>query len=167
MRNGDLCLVRVVRHMITSWPRRAFVDGVRLAGRPIAEQVLHEAAKHLPIDAACDALLVAGKAGVLEHDLAATVRAQAVVPLTPVPVTARALAVLGRAGVVVVPDFLSTAAPMLAAVDPDGGDPMLRVHDAVADLAGEGTNLWMAAVAKAEQHLLAWQEQLPFGRPLS
>ena len=70
-------------------------------------------------------------------------------------------------GVVVVPDFLSTAAPTLAAVDPDGADPMLRVHDAVADLAGEGTNLWMAAVAKAEQHLLTWQEQLPFGRPLS
>ena len=97
-------------------------------------------------DVECDALLVAGKAGVLEHDLAATVRAKVVVPLTPVPVTARALAVLGRAGVVVVPDFLSTAAPLLAAVDPDGGDAMTRVHESVAALAGEGTNLWMAAV---------------------
>jgi glutamate dehydrogenase/leucine dehydrogenase len=141
---------------------------------PVAEAAAASAAANgatpqpqASVDAACDALLVAGKAGVLEHDLAATVRAQVVVPLTPVPVTARALAVLGRAGVVVVPDFLSTAAPTLAAVDPDGADPMLRVHDAVADLAGEGTNLWMAAVAKAERHLLTWQEQLPFGRPLS
>ena len=40
-------------------------------------------------EAECDVLLVAGKAGVLEHDLAATVRAKVVVPLTPVPVTAR------------------------------------------------------------------------------
>ncbi len=118
-------------------------------------------------DAPCDALLVAGKAGVLEHDLAGTVKARVVVPLSPVPVTARALAILGRAGVVVVPDFLSTAAPLLTAVDPGGGDPMTRVHDAVAALAGEGTNLWMAAVAKAEDHLKTWQDALPFGRPLS
>jgi glutamate dehydrogenase/leucine dehydrogenase len=119
------------------------------------------------VDAECDALLVAGKAGVLEHDLAATVRARAVVPLTPVPVTARALAVLGRAGVVVVPDFLSTAGPLLAACDPDGGDPMERVHGAVAALAGESTGMWMAAIAKAEEHLRTWQDALPFGRPLA
>ena len=119
------------------------------------------------IDADCDVLLLAGKAGVLEHGLAATVRAKLVVPLTPVPVTARALAVLGRAGVVVVPDFLSTAGPLLAALDADGGDPMLRVHDAVAALAGTGTGLWMAAVTRAEDHLRTWQGALPFGRPLA
>jgi glutamate dehydrogenase/leucine dehydrogenase len=118
-------------------------------------------------DAPCDALLVAGKAGVLEHDLAARVKARVVVPLSPVPMTARALAVLGRAGVVVVPDFLSTAAPLLTALDPDGGDVMLRVHDAVAALVGEGTNLWMAAVTKAEAHLQTWQDTVPFGRPLA
>ena len=119
------------------------------------------------VDAACDALLVGGKAGVLEHDLATTVRAKVVVPLTPVPVTARALAVLGRADVVVVPDFLSTAAPLLAALDPGGGDAVTRVHQAVEALAGEGTGLWMAAVQKAEVHLRTWQDQLPFGRPLA
>ncbi len=118
-------------------------------------------------DIAADALLVAGKAGVLEHDLAATVQAKVVVPLTPVPVTARALAILGRAGVTVLPDFLATAAPLLAAVDPDGGDPMLRVHDAMAAIAGEGTGCWMAAVDKAEEHLRTWQDELPFGRPLA
>jgi glutamate dehydrogenase/leucine dehydrogenase len=118
-------------------------------------------------DAECDALLVAGKAGALEHDLAATVRTKVVVPLTPVPVTARALAVLGRAGVVVVPDFLSTAGPLLAACDPDGGDPMERIHGAVSALAGEGTGMWMAAIAKAEAYLGTWQDALPFGRPLA
>lgn len=118
-------------------------------------------------DTDCDALLVAGKAGVLEHDLAATVRARVVVPLTPVPVTARALAVLGRAGIVVVPDFVATAGPMLAACDPDGGDAMERVHTSVAELAGEGTNLWMASALRAEEYLKSWQPELPFGRPLA
>jgi len=119
------------------------------------------------LDAECDVLLVAGKAGMLEHDLAATVRARVVVPLTPVPVTARALAVLGRAGIVVVPDFVSTAAPMLAAFDPDGGDAMERVHTSVAELAAEGTNLWMACAIRAEDFLRTWQPELPFGRPLA
>jgi glutamate dehydrogenase/leucine dehydrogenase len=119
------------------------------------------------LDAECDVLLVAGKAGMLEHDLAATVRARVVVPLTPVPVTARALAVLGRAGIVVVPDFVSTAAPLLAAFDPEGGDAMERVHVSVAELAGEGTNLWMACALRAEQLLRTWQPELPFGRPLA
>ena len=118
-------------------------------------------------DADCDVLLVAGKAGALEHDLAATVKAKVVVPLSPVPVTARALAVLGRAGVVVVPDFVALAAPLLTALDPDGGDPMLRVHDSVAELAGQGTELWMAAVTRAEDFLRTWQDALPFGRPLA
>ena len=131
-----------------------------VGGGPIAEAAAASAAANgatpqpqATFDTPCDALLVAGKAGVLEHDLAATVQAARRRRPHPVPVTARALAVLGRAGVVVVPDFLSTAAPVLTAVDPDGGDAMLRVHDAVADLAGEGTNLWMAAVTKAEAHL--------------
>lgn len=118
-------------------------------------------------DADCDVLLVAGKVGVLEHDLAATVKAKVIVPLTPVPVTARALAVLGRADIVVVPDFLSIAAPLLAAMDPDGGDAAERVTRAVADLASEGTNLWMAAALRAEAFLQTWQSTLPFGRPLA
>jgi glutamate dehydrogenase/leucine dehydrogenase len=153
------------------------LDGKQVAivgGGPVAEAAAASAAANgatsqpdAPLDAPCDALLVAGKAGVLEHDLATTVRANVVVPLSPVPVTARALAVLGRAGVVVVPDFLSTAAPTLTAVAPDGGDAMLRVHDAVAALAAEGTNLWMAAAIRAEEHLRTWQDQLPFGRPLA
>lgn len=153
------------------------LDGCRAAivgGGPLTEAAAASAAANgatpepqASFDAECDVLLVAGKAGVLEHDLAATVRARIVVPLTPVAVTARALAVLGRAGVVVVPDFLATAAPLLAALDPDGGDPMERVHASVADLAGSGTGLWMAAVERAEAHLRTWQDTLPFGRPLA
>ena len=50
-----------------------------------------------------------------------------VVPLTPVPVTAKAYAALDRAGTVLVPDAVSCAAPLLAVADPDGGDPVERV----------------------------------------
>lgn len=118
-------------------------------------------------DAPCDVLFVAGKAGVLDHATATVVQARTIVPLTPVPVTARALAVLGRADRVVIPDFLSTAAPLLAAHDPDGGDPVQRVHTAVTDLAEAGTGLWLAAAKRAEEHLATWTGEKPFGRPLA
>ena len=118
-------------------------------------------------DADCDVLFVAGKAGVLDHPTAEGVRATTIVPLAPVAVTARALAVLGRGGRVVIPDFLSIAAPLLAAHDPDGGDPVQRVRDVTAELADEGTGLWLAAAQRAETQLASWTAEKPFGRPLA
>ena len=118
-------------------------------------------------DAACDVLFVAGKAGVLDHPTAEVVEAKVVVPLTPVPVTARALAILGRAGRVVIPDFLSTAAPLLATHDPDGGDPVQRIREATIALAEKGTGTWLAAAVRAEEFLATWAREKPFGRPLA
>jgi glutamate dehydrogenase/leucine dehydrogenase len=153
------------------------LDGKRAAivgSGPIAEaaaaSISANGATAIPdasFDADAEVLFIAGKAGALDHDLATTVKAKLVVPLTPVPVTARAQAILGRAGAIVVPDFLALAGPVLAAIDPDGGDPIERVHGAVAALADEGTDLWMAAVTNAEEHLRSWQDALPFGRPLA
>jgi hypothetical protein len=75
--------------------------------------------------------------------------------------------VLGRQERVVVPDFLSIAAPLLAAHDPDGGDPIQRIHDAAVELADHGTGLWLAAAQRAEARLAAWTAEKPFGRPLA
>lgn len=118
-------------------------------------------------DAPCDVLFVAGKAGALDHATAEGVQASLVVPLTPVPVTARALAILKRAGRTVVPDFLSTAAPLLAAHDATGGDPVQRVRDATIALAEAGDGMWLAAAEQAEAHLATWTDAKPFGRPLA
>lgn len=121
----------------------------------------------ISFSAETDVLFVEGRAGCLDHAVAEGVRAKVVVPLSPVPVTARALAVLGRSGSVVVPDFLSTAAPLLATYDPDGGDPSERVAAAVEEVASEGTGLWLAAAIKAEERLAGWTDEKPFGRPLA
>jgi hypothetical protein len=118
-------------------------------------------------DAECHVLFVAGKAGVLDHPTAEGVKATAIVPLTPVPVTARALAVLGRGGRVVIPDFLSIAAPLLAGHDPGGGDPVQRIRDVTIELADQGPGLWLAAAQRAEGQLATWTDEKPFGRPLA
>ena len=118
-------------------------------------------------DTEADILLVAGKAGVLDHESAAGVRARIVVPLTPVPVTARAHAELTRAGRVHVPDFLALAAPLLHAHADGVADPVAAVADKVASYAPRGTGMWMAAVEDAEAFLRTWRGDLPFGRPLA
>ena len=119
------------------------------------------------VDTAADVLIVGGKAGVVDHDVAATVTAKVVVPISPVPVTAKAYAVLSRAGTLYVPDFLALAAPLLAQLDAAGGDPVERVTERVAKAVAQGVDAWRAAVDDAETYLLTWRDAIPFGRPLA
>jgi hypothetical protein len=120
------------------------------------------------IDTTVDVLFLAGRPGIVDDTVAASVGARVLTPVTPVPMTAKAYAAVTRAGVTYVPDAVSCAAPLLAAADPDGGDPVERVTRLAAALAAEnGAEPWRAAVAKAEQFLATWQGDLPFGRPLA
>ena len=119
-------------------------------------------------DTSADALFVAGKAGVLDHEIAQSVKAGVVIPLTPVPVTAKAYAAFGRAGIVYVPDFIALAAPLLEQFDPrSSATPAERVRTAMHALSDQGPNAWRAAVDRAETFLSTWQDALPFGRPLA
>ncbi|MFP5322859.1 MAG: hypothetical protein ACLGIC_13585 [Acidimicrobiia bacterium] len=136
------------------------------AARSAAEAAGATIAEGDGLHATADVLLVAGKAGVVDHDAVPGIQAGVVVPLTPVPVTARAHAELTRGGIVHVPDFLSTAAPLLRAHG-DVDDPVAAVAEKVSSLAPKGTGMWMAAVEEAEAFLRTWRDQLPFGRPLA
>lgn len=118
------------------------------------------------LDTPADVVFIAGKTGVVDHDDAATMGAGVVVPLTPAPLTARAHAVVTQAGRTHVPSFLSTAAPLLAVFDADQGNPVDRVRDATAAVAGDD-DLWMAAAHRAEEFLLSWQGTIPTFRPLA
>ena len=120
------------------------------------------------MDASADVLLVAGKMGLVDHEAAASVKAQAVVPLTPLPVTAKAYAALSSAGIVYVPDFIALAAPLLAQFDPESSaGPAERVRQSMHDVIESGPNAWRAAIDRAETFLSTWQDTLPFGRPLA
>jgi hypothetical protein len=148
--------------------RTAGIVGPSVATSALTK-ALADAGAVVSADGGGDIIFAGGKAGALDDSVAATLQAKVVIPIAAVPVTAKALAVLGRAGTVVVPDFISCAAPLLAGLDPDGGDPVARVRALADALAGEGvgTGTWLAAAGIAEAHLLTWQTALPFGRPLA
>lgn len=118
------------------------------------------------ITAACDVLFVAGKAGIVDHELAEGIDARGIVPLTPVPVTARGYAVLRKADKVYVPDFVSTAGPLLQRF---GGviDPDEQIATLARELASAGAGAFLVAVGLAEAFLASWQDETPFGRPLA
>ncbi|MGH9229080.1 MAG: hypothetical protein ACRD07_10220 [Acidimicrobiales bacterium] len=163
---GALAAARIAGPL--DWRTAGVVGSGPVAEAATAQLAAEGAALAEPrFDAECDVLLVAGKAGVLDHPTAEGVRATTIVPLTPVPVTARALAVLGRAGRAVIPDFLSIAAPLLTEHDPGGGDPVQRIRDVAIELADQGTGLWLAAAQRAEAQLATWTREKPFGRPLA
>lgn len=122
-----------------------------------------------------DVLVVGSKVGVLDHDVAVSLPASAVVPCGPLPVTAKALATLRRADVVVLPDFVTTAGP-LAAWPPGGEVPDLAaaraaaaamVATVLAEVAGHPSGPLLGACERAEAFLETWTDTVPFGRPIA
>lgn len=133
------------------------------------------------LGAPADVLFVGSKAGVVGHAEAAHVSARLVVPTGPVPVTAKALAVLSRREVEVLPDFVTTAGAMLATIPRSAGDapesggsggavatdPAGEIADLTRSLLDEADPTFLAACRRAEAFLSTWCDALPFGRPLA
>jgi glutamate dehydrogenase (NAD(P)+) len=124
------------------------------------------------LGADCDVLFTGSKMGAVDHKGAAFVKAKAVVPTGPIPVTAKALAMLRREGSVVVPDFVVLTGPLLAAWGNDEGEALeSTVIDTVASILAEVAThpdgLLLGACERAEAFLRTWCSTLPFGRPLA
>ena len=124
--------------------------------------------------AGVDVILTGAKPGAMNHQGAEMVRAKAVVPYAPIPVSTKAYAVLRRAGVVLVPDFASAGGGLVAAtLDGDNAMVLSEVDrmtvEALAAAASDhpDQDLFMAACMRAEAFLATWQDRLPFGRPLA
>jgi len=96
------------------------------------------------------------------------------VPSGPIPVTAKGLAVLTRAGVRVLPDFITTAGPLVGGLAPaldgsvaspsDVGEVVAAVLTEVVD---DEHSPVLAACRRAESFIGGWRPSLPFGRPLA
>lgn len=121
-----------------------------------------------------EVLCVGSKAGVVDHELAAGLGASVVVPLGPVPVTAKALAILTRSGTTVLPDFITTAGPLFAARPGDGatiegvrGAASVALLGALGEVLGHERGPLLGACLRAEAFLATWRDELPFGRPLA
>ncbi len=124
-----------------------------------------------------DVLFVGSRAGIIDHGVAAGCAVKAVVPSGPIPVTAKGLAVLRRAGVCVLPDFVTIAGGMLGGLAPalDGDGPETRsteqigeqVRAVLGEVLDHDQGPLLGACHRAEAFLRSWRDDLPFGRPLA
>lgn len=116
-----------------------------------------------------DVVFVRAKTGALNHEVLGEVTARRIIGLQPLTTTARGLAVAGRAGAVIVPDFISAAGPYLAADgrERSADDVAAATAATMTTLDGSDTDMFVRACALAEDHLRTWTSDLPFGRPLA
>jgi len=127
-----------------------------------------------PLVSAADLLFCGSKTGLIDHQGAAALPHRYVVPIGPVPVTARGLAVAHRANVVVLPDFVTTAGPLIGWVSPEGApldETIVTVRSTITELVARCVahpeNPTLGGCAVAEEFLSTWQDELPFGRPMA
>lgn len=120
-----------------------------------------------------DVWFVGSKVGVIDHDVAAQLRNRLIVPIGALPVTARGLAVARRNGIVVLPDFVTCAGPVLAALappdvaTPPDDDVARRIRDQIDAVIDHEHGPLLGACFAAEVFLATWTDELPFGRPLA
>lgn len=125
-----------------------------------------------------DLLFSGSKMGAIDHKVAATIAAKVVVPTGPLPYTTKAVIDLDRAGVTVLPDFITTAGPIFA--EWPTGEPILEAvrtsateaigavtSQVLADAKAREVPPILAACERAEKFLLTWRDELPFGRPFA
>lgn len=124
--------------------------------------------------APCEILVAGTKTGVVSHTTTVHDGLVALVPSGPVPYTTKALSTLARAGVIVMPDFLTTAGATLA-WDADaaaGADEIETasveaVVAALGEVIGGDDSPVLTACLRAEAFLSTWRDELPYGRPMA
>ncbi len=122
-----------------------------------------------------DLLLTGTKPGTLNHKGAESVKASAVIPWGPIPVTTKAYLTLERAGITVLPDFVAASgglvAPYFESASTDaaelGVEAAKRISTVLDDCAQHGDGVLMGACVRAETFLESWTDWSPFGRPLA
>ena len=125
------------------------------------------------LSSAADALVCGSKVGLVDHETAAALPHRVIVPIGPLPVTARGLAVARRRDIVVLPDFLTTAGPLMAfRSNGTSADDLLataadRISGLTAELTDHPDGPLLGACIRAETYLATWRDELPFGRPLA
>ena len=122
-----------------------------------------------------DVVFAGSKVGVIDHKVAEGLEGCAsVVPSGRLPLTARGLAVLRKAGVQTPADFVALAGSTFAMwgdVSRSDDEIVAGVREDIGDLCdelqGHDDGLLLAACYFAEAFLLEWQDGLPWGRPLA
>ncbi len=119
-----------------------------------------------------DIFFTGSKIGAVDHNVAELFSPMALVSLTPLAFTTKALVALQQKGTKVLPDFVCLGGSIYAEGEIPSADKAIataRTNTAalVEEAEGHPEGIFLGVCAIAEQFLLTWRDELPFGRPLA
>ena len=164
---GDLLAAGAVAAGLAAVPgaSTAVVEGA--SGEALVEELsargIEVVASDDPFGAGADLLFCGSKVGIVDHEVADRLAVGAVVPTGPLPITTRAVAHCRRRGITALPDFVTTAGPLIG----DEDEAREVVAAVVAEVADHDDGPIIGACVRAEGFLSTWQDDLPFGRPMA
>ena len=157
--------------------RTAVVEGFGSAGQAAAKELEEQGAKVVAAEAdsiwttEADVFFVGSKIGAVDHNVAELFAPMALASLTPLAFTTKALVALERKGAKVLPDFVCLGGAVYAEGPISPADAIAATRSNTAALVEEASQhpegIFLGACAIAEQFLLTWRSELPFGRPLA
>ena len=116
-----------------------------------------------PFDETADILFCGSKMGVIDHEIAEKLSFSVIVPTAALPITTRAVAVCKRRNILALPDFITTAGPLIK----DKNLTEETLSSIVNEVIDHNDGPLMGACERAEVYLSTWQSELPFGRPMA
>lgn len=171
-----------------AWAVGGNLDGATFAVEgvgPVADQLVADlvaaGGSHVVVAAAekkpwmiwgaqADLIFAGSKPGTLTHQGAPFVKAKAIVPWGPIPFTTKAFAELNRAGVVMVPDFLSAAGGLLPGNvhgSAESASDIAALVTAALEASAHDDGVLLGACYRAEAFIDGWLGENLFGRPLA
>ena len=116
-----------------------------------------------PMTEKADILFCGSKIGAIDHETAETLSFSVIVPTAALPITTRAVAVCKRKNIIALPDFITTAGPLIN----DRNQIAETLSSIVEEVINHADGPLIGACERAEVFLSNWQSELPFGRPMA
>jgi len=116
-----------------------------------------------PITEKADILFCGSKIGAIDHETAETLSFSVITPTAALPITTRAVAVCKRKNILALPDFITTAGPLIN----DKNQITKTLSSIIEEVINHVDGPLIGACERAEVFLSTWQSELPFGRPMA
>ena len=116
-----------------------------------------------PITEKADILFCGSKIGAIDHETVETLSFSVIAPTAALPITTRAVAVCKRKNILALPDFITTAGPLIN----DKNQISETLSSIIEEVINHVDGPLIGACERAEVFLSTWQSELPFGRPMA
>ena len=116
-----------------------------------------------PITEKADILFCGSKIGAIDHETVETLSFSVIAPTAALPITTRAVAVCKRKNILALPDFITTAGPLIN----DKNQISETLSSIIEEVINHVDGPLIGACERSEVFLSTWQSELPFGRPMA